>query len=165
MRSSSLSERRERAGASVRNFGLIWVSGRASGPELELALRARQLWEEIASQIAGTGFRPHGSLTLASSDAELTVLKEAAAQPDAGERGYQLLGPDEVTELNPALRGTFGGGLLGGKDAIVEPRLVPEAIRAYLRAGGPGIHLAAGPRGDRARPAGGSRPYRGLALR
>ncbi len=28
-------------GASVRNFGLIWVSGRAPGPELALALRAR----------------------------------------------------------------------------------------------------------------------------
>jgi FAD dependent oxidoreductase TIGR03364 len=125
-------------GASTRNFGLIWVSGRAGGPELALALRARQLWEEIAGQIAGTGFRPHGSLTLATSDAELAVLTQAAARADAGERGYQLLSPDEVTELNPALRGTFAGGLLGGRDAIVEPRLVPEAIRTYLAAGGPG---------------------------
>jgi|SRR5712691_2855891 len=66
-------------GASVRNFGLIWISGRAAGPELQLALRARQLWEEIADQVEGTGFRPHGSLTLASCEAELTVLKEAAA--------------------------------------------------------------------------------------
>ncbi len=31
-------------GASVRNFGLVWVSGRAEGREFELALRARQLW-------------------------------------------------------------------------------------------------------------------------
>jgi len=31
-------------GASVRNFGLIWVSGRSPGPELDLALRARTLW-------------------------------------------------------------------------------------------------------------------------
>src|SRR6185437_2420686 len=100
-------------GASVRNFGLIWISGRAPGPELELALRARQLWDEIAGQIQGTGFRPHGSLTLASDDAELTVLKEAATRADAADRGYQLLTPQEVTELNPALRGTFAGGLLG----------------------------------------------------
>ena len=27
-------------GASVRNFGLVWVSGRADGAELDLALRA-----------------------------------------------------------------------------------------------------------------------------
>jgi FAD dependent oxidoreductase TIGR03364 len=125
-------------GASVRNFGLIWISGRGGGPELDLALRARQLWEEIAGLIPGTGFRPHGSMTLASNDAELTVLKEAAARPDAADRGYQLLHPDEVAELNPALRGSFAGGLLGGKDAIVEPRLVPEAIRTHLRAAGSG---------------------------
>ena len=28
-------------GASVRNFGLIWLSGRDGGPELDLARRAR----------------------------------------------------------------------------------------------------------------------------
>ena len=27
-------------GASVRNFGLVWISGRAPGPELALAQRA-----------------------------------------------------------------------------------------------------------------------------
>src|SRR5690349_12288010 len=33
----------EARGASVRNFGLVWVSGRKAGPELSLALRARGL--------------------------------------------------------------------------------------------------------------------------
>src|ERR1700758_730535 len=64
-------------GASVRNFGLIWVSGRRAGPELALALRARQLWEEISADAPGTGFRPAGSLTIATSEAELRVLEEA----------------------------------------------------------------------------------------
>jgi len=31
--------------ASIRNFGLVWVSGRESGAELAIALRARTLWE------------------------------------------------------------------------------------------------------------------------
>ncbi len=57
-------------GATVRNFGLVWVSGRAPGAELALALRARELWEELAAVVPGTGFRPHGSLTLAAADAE-----------------------------------------------------------------------------------------------
>jgi glycine/D-amino acid oxidase-like deaminating enzyme len=109
-------------GASVRNFGLIWVSGRARGPELDLALRARELWGQIAQDMPATGFRPHGSLTLASDDAELTVLRQAAALPDAGRRGYQLLDPASARELNPALRGEFTRALLGGLDAIVEPR-------------------------------------------
>ena len=48
----------EGRGASVRNFGLIWVSGRRTGAELALALRARELWEEVAVDAPGTGFRP-----------------------------------------------------------------------------------------------------------
>ncbi|CAM5605408.1 hypothetical protein STENM327S_07954 [Streptomyces tendae] len=43
--------------------GKIWVSGRAGGEELETALRARELWEEIGGRIPALGFRPNGSLT------------------------------------------------------------------------------------------------------
>ena len=53
----------EARGASVRNFGQIWVSGRASGEELETALRARELWETIGGRVPGLGFRANGSLT------------------------------------------------------------------------------------------------------
>ena len=73
----------EARGASVRNFGLVWVSGRKAGPELSLALRARELWAELGAQVPGLGFRAAGSLTLAADDAELSLLKEAAALPDA----------------------------------------------------------------------------------
>src|SRR4029078_902045 len=53
----------EARGATVRNFGLIWVSGRATD-ELAAALRARELWEKLGAEIRGVGFRPTGSLTL-----------------------------------------------------------------------------------------------------
>ncbi len=89
-------------GASVRNFGLIWVSGRAAGPELDLALRARARWEELASEVPGVGFHPNGSLTLATDDAELQLLKEAAARPDAHLRGYELLDQAAARAINPA---------------------------------------------------------------
>jgi FAD dependent oxidoreductase TIGR03364 len=128
-------------GASVRNFGLVWVSGRAPGPELALAQRARTLWEDLAASVPETGFRPHGSITLASDDAEMSLLKEAVARPDAAERDFELLGPAAVTELNPALRGEFAGGLLCRRDAIVEPRNVPAALRDYLL----GSQAASGP--------------------
>jgi FAD dependent oxidoreductase TIGR03364 len=122
-------------GASVRNFGLIWLSGRAGGAELDLARRSRARWEQLALEAPGIGFRAHGSLTLATGEAELTLLKEAAARPDAGLRGYELLDPAAVRVVNPALRGEFAGGLHGRLDAIVEPRAVPAALRGYLAAG------------------------------
>lgn len=124
-------------GASVRNFGLIWVSGRAPGAELALALRARELWEQLAAEVPAAGFRPRGSVTLASDDAELALLKEAAAQPDAAQRGFELLDAAKAREVNPALQGEFAGALLCRRDAIVEPRVVPAALRDYLLAGRP----------------------------
>ena len=119
-------------GASVRNFGLVWVSGRRAGPELALALRARALWQEIAAGAPGTGFRAAGSLTIATSDAELAVMREAAALPDAKQREFDLLTPDEVRSVNPALRGGLLGGLYCRADAIVEPRVTLPALRASL---------------------------------
>lgn len=122
----------EARGASVRNFGLVWVSGRRAGAELDLALRARALWAELAADAPGVGFRPDGSLTIARDDAELHMLKEAAALPDADRRGFELLDPAGVREVNPALRGEFIGGLYCRKDGIVEPRLVQPALRGFL---------------------------------
>jgi FAD dependent oxidoreductase TIGR03364 len=127
-----LEREQDARGASVRNFGLVWVSGRRPGAELDLALRARARWEELAARIDGLGFRAGGSITVATDDAELSLLKEAAARPDAGSRDFEVLDPAAVREANPALRGEFTGGLLCRKDAMVEPRLVPRAIRAYL---------------------------------
>ena len=132
----------EARGASVRNFGLVWVSGRKAGPELSLALRARELWAELGAQVPGIGFRPAGSLTLATGDAELAMLKEAAARPDADRREFELLDPAAVRAVNPALRGEFAGGLFCRADAIVEPRQVLPALRGYLAARGKG------PRGE-----------------
>ncbi|HEY7279006.1 MAG TPA: TIGR03364 family FAD-dependent oxidoreductase [Trebonia sp.] len=129
----------EGRGASVRNFGLVWVSGRRAGPELALALRARELWESIAADAPGTGFRPAGSLTVASTEAELAVMREAAELADAKQREFEVLSPADVREVNPALRGEFAGGLWCRADAVVEPRVALPALRAWLASpGGPG---------------------------
>jgi FAD dependent oxidoreductase TIGR03364 len=122
--------------ASVRNFGLVWVSGRAAGAEFELAVRARELWEELADHSPAVGFRPDGSLTLARHDGELALLREAVARPDAARRGFALLDPGEVRALNPAVRGEVLGGLHCARDAIVEPGLVLGALRVTLEATG-----------------------------
>ncbi|MGA2836678.1 MAG: FAD-dependent oxidoreductase [Acidimicrobiales bacterium] len=122
--------------ASVRNFGLVWVSGRAPGAELDLAVRARGLWEQIASHSPAVGFRPDGSLTIARHERELDLLSEAASRADAATRGFELLDAEEVRRVNPAVRGRLLGGLRCTRDAVVEPGLVLGALRVTLEATG-----------------------------
>ncbi len=71
------------SGATVRNFGLIWVSGRAAGAELRMALRARTLWEAIAQEVPEVRFRPDGSLTLVNDERELEVVARTMSRADA----------------------------------------------------------------------------------
>src|ERR1700735_3677534 len=73
-------------GASVRNFGLVWVSGRRTGAELDVARRARRRWEEIGAVVPGVGFRPTGSLTVAGDAAARAVMEVFAARPEATAR-------------------------------------------------------------------------------
>ncbi|MFD4476266.1 TIGR03364 family FAD-dependent oxidoreductase [Streptomyces sp. NPDC058471] len=124
----------EARGASLRNFGQIWVSGRAGGEELDTALRARELWEEIGARVEGIGFRANGSLTLVRNERERAVAEAALARPDAAARGYKLLDADEARALNPALRGDFIAGLWCERDAAVEPRVAQLRLREALLA-------------------------------
>jgi FAD dependent oxidoreductase TIGR03364 len=119
-------------GASVRNFGLVWVGGRSSDHELRLAQTARDLWTQVAETIPGVGLRAVGSLTVAQTDDELLVMKEAAELPDATARGFEVLDVRQARALNPALGGSFLGALHCRRDAVVEPRQVPGAIREHL---------------------------------
>jgi FAD dependent oxidoreductase TIGR03364 len=119
-------------GASVRNFGLVWVSGRRCGAELDAAKRARRRWAELAEVVPDLGFRAHGSLTVAATDGERKVMWEFAQHQDAAERSIVFLEPDEVLATNPAVRGEITAALWCTEDAIVEPRQVLGALRGYL---------------------------------
>jgi FAD dependent oxidoreductase TIGR03364 len=126
-------------GASVRNFGLVWVSGRRSGEELEVALRARRRWEEVGSEVPGIGFRPVGSLTVAGDSAARHVMRAFARHADAAARGISFLEPDDVHACNPAVGGDVEGALHCAHDAVVEPRVALGALRTHLDAkAGPG---------------------------
>ncbi|MEV6104633.1 TIGR03364 family FAD-dependent oxidoreductase [Streptomyces sp. NPDC051940] len=126
----------EARGASLRNFGLVWVGGRADGVELETALRARELWEGIGARVPKLGFRPNGSLTLVRSGLELAVAEQTVARPDAAARGLKLLDQAEARALNPGLRGDFLAGLYCERDAAVEPRTAQLALREALKGSG-----------------------------
>jgi FAD dependent oxidoreductase TIGR03364 len=121
-------------GASVRNFGLLWVSGRRTGAELDAARRSRRRWEEVAADVPGLGFRPNGSLTVACTDGERKVMEEFADHPDATVRSISFLEPDEVVALNPAVRGDITGGLRCEGWVVFPPPRALGALRDYLSA-------------------------------
>jgi glycine/D-amino acid oxidase-like deaminating enzyme len=121
-------------GASVRNFGLVWVSGRRSGTELDVARRARRRWEEIGTLAPGVGFRPMSSLTVATDATARSVMQEFTQHPDATERSISFLEPDDVRACNPAVRGDVHGALHCTEDAVVEPRLALAALRDHMAA-------------------------------
>lgn len=118
--------------ASVRNFGLVWVSGRAAGPELDMALRSRVLWQQLSSSSPEIGFRSDGSLTIATNDDELALMDDLASQPEAGLRKLEVVDADGVKKLNPAIRGVTSGGLYCRRDAVIEPGAVLASLRRTL---------------------------------
>ena len=126
--------------ASVRNFGLVWVSGRAPGPELDLAITARARWEELGQLVPGIGFRPDGSLTAVTSEPERAVLEQVAERPDAERRGLRLVDGAGARRLNPALAGDVLAALHCSEDAVVEPRHALPALREHLAGEGYSWH-------------------------
>jgi FAD dependent oxidoreductase TIGR03364 len=128
--------------ASVRNFGLVWVSGRAAGAELAVALRARELWEQIGAEVPALGFRPAGSFTVALDDTEADVLRGAVDLSDAAARGFELLSPEQARAEVPAIRGEVALVLRCTRDAAVEPGLALGALRDHLT--GPGYRFLPG---------------------
>ena len=135
---------RDRApmGASVRNFGLVWVSGRGEGRETELALRARELWESIAREVPDIKFRANGSFTLLANDEELEVARRALQRPSAKLRGFDLMNRAEVLMRNPVVRGQFVAGLYCERDAAVESRVALSALRHAMISTGRYTYLA-----------------------
>lgn len=121
--------------ATVRNFGMLWIGGRATGLELELALDARRRWQALDEVAPAIGFRSDGSITLATHQVHMDAFAELVARDDSATRGFHLLDVAQVRERNPALRGEFLGGLWCSLDAVLEPRLTLGALRDTVLAG------------------------------
>ncbi len=121
-------------GASVRNFGLVWVGARAGGAELELSLQARSMWDEVAREVdmPSAALRPAGSLTVATDEPEMALLGQACSRDDAGARQWELLDAAAAREVNPELSDEVAGALWCRLDAIVEPRTMVAALGRYL---------------------------------
>lgn len=120
------------AGASVRNFGMVWPIGQPAGTMLELSLRSRELWLEVLDQ-ANLPRRETGSLHLAYRSDEAAVAQEFAQLGPA--LGYQCtwLNPREVLNRSHAVQ---PDGLLGAlwseTEFTVDPRQILHSLPGFL---------------------------------
>lgn len=72
-------ERNEKAiGASIRNFGMVWLIGQTDGKLFERGLRSKVIWKQVCQQ-AGLWLEETGSLHLAYHQQEWQVMNEVAA--------------------------------------------------------------------------------------
>ena len=126
------------AGSSSSGEGNVLVSDKLPGPDLDFAIRSVQLWRELAARDgAAFEFQPKGGVVIAHDGAQLGALHElAAAQSRAGAR-VELLGPEELAELEPMLSRSLAGGAFYPDDCQVQPMLaVARHVRVIRAAGG-----------------------------
>jgi FAD dependent oxidoreductase TIGR03364 len=130
--------------ASVRNFGMIAVGGRAAGAELVTALRARELWGQIAEHHKELTFRPSGSILVATNQNHMHVIEQVAGYADAKARGWEAIDRGQIAKINSGIRGrSVVGGLYCSHDAVVEPETVLTELRGIM-ASNPSFTFAPG---------------------
>ena len=120
------------AGASVRNFGMIWPVGQPGGRQHDMALRSRELWLEIL-EAACLPYFPTGSLHVVYREDEAAVAREFC---DVGPPlGYECswLNRDAVLARSNAVR---PAGLLGAiwspGEITVDPRVTLAHLPRFL---------------------------------
>jgi FAD dependent oxidoreductase TIGR03364 len=125
-------ERNEWAvGASIRNFGMIWPIGQATGLLFERAMLSRSIWKDICTE-AGIWHNEVGSLHLAYEDDELQVIKEYV-EVNEPYRDCALLTPSQTLQKSPAVNPDgLKGALWSGEEMIVESRVAIAQVAKYL---------------------------------
>jgi FAD dependent oxidoreductase TIGR03364 len=121
-------------GASIRNFGMVLVTGQPPGPVHALARASRELWLDWAAN-AGLHVRKSGSLLFARTAAEAHVI-EAFAETRAAQAGYdvELLDAAALANLYNGRFRHHRTALHGRADLQLFSREAVPALAAYLRA-------------------------------
>jgi D-hydroxyproline dehydrogenase subunit beta len=120
------------AGASVRNFGMIWPIGQPSGQLFDRAMKTRERWLSI-SRKTGMWARPTGSLHLAYHADEMAVLEEFMDTTRKSGYKCQLVNAKQVGHLSKLAR-TDGllGALWSETEVNVHARTAIQAVADYL---------------------------------
>jgi D-hydroxyproline dehydrogenase subunit beta len=124
-------ERDERAlGASVRNFGLVTITGQERDAVWHRARRSREVWQEVA-RAAGITIAGQG-LWVVAQRVESAAVLEAFMRTDMAE-GCELLGPAAARRRAPGLQTTALHAVLWSPHELrVESRDAIPALAGWL---------------------------------
>jgi len=118
------------AGASIRNFGFVTVTGQAAGITWRRARRSREIWGNVATD-AGIAVLHRGLLVCVRRPEAMAVLEEFAAT-EMGE-DCTLLGAAQLPDcVHPGVI----GALHSPHEARVESREAVPLLAAWLHAQG-----------------------------
>jgi sarcosine oxidase, subunit beta len=107
-------------------------------PEIPLSCAAMEMWHRIGDLVGDDcGFRISGQVAVAETEAGYDRLRQRATEVAAlGYTHEELLGPDELYRLLPALAPGCVGGLVSRGDGFASPYHTTMAFRAAaVRAG------------------------------
>ena len=117
------------AGASVRNFGMLWPIGQPSGLLCDLAMRSREIWLEVLEE-AKLPYLPTGSIHAAYREDEEAVAREfAELEPHRA----RWISAAETLEKSPSVVAEgLRGSLFSENEILVDPRLIVAALPKLL---------------------------------
>ncbi|CAL5063415.1 unnamed protein product [Urochloa decumbens] len=119
------------SGATGAGQGYIWMSHRVPGSDMwELAVRSKQLWEELAAEVDGQGgggarerlgWMRTGSLLVGRTSEELATLEEMTKTLSQAGIHAEFLSASSVHALEPALSvGKDGGAMFLSQDCQID---------------------------------------------
>jgi FAD dependent oxidoreductase TIGR03364 len=126
---------RHARGASIRNFGMLAVIAQSEGRQMNDALRALNIWQQIAPK-AGVDIQRSGCLVLAKHPEEQAVLEEYTTLEDNAST-CRFIKPSKLSQFASGVRSDkLLGGLWTENAWKVDQRQAVEKIATWLQTQG-----------------------------
>ena len=118
-------------GATVRNFGQVVPSGMDAKWQA-IGRRSLEIYKELQA-VTDISVRQNGSVYLASSEEEMSLIEELAAINRNNGYSSILETPADCMARYPGLKSSYvKGGLFFPDEVTVEPKLAVHRVRSYL---------------------------------
>jgi len=128
-------------GASSRNAGYLSIITRSAGPQLELAMAGRELYDELAQELENFDFRASGTLTYFFEDQAAFPEGFAQRRREDG-LDVKIVSAEEARELCPLLPEEVAGGVHCTNDGFVDPNKLANAFAKAIEQEGVKIEIA-----------------------